>query len=66
MTTHRRGHHLAFNVRNLSTLLAELEKRGIPYGRSQVPGSNVQQAFFYDCEGNGVEMVYKQPEKEEL
>lgn len=57
----RRGHHLAFNVREMDSLLAELEKRGIPYGRSQVPGSNVQQAFFFDVEGNGIEMVYKPP-----
>jgi hypothetical protein len=50
----------------LDTLLGELEKRGIPFGRSQVPGSNIQQAFFYDCEGNGVEMVYRPPAGEEL
>lgn len=62
----RRGHHLAFNVRDLSALKAELDRRGIPYGTSQVPGSPIQQAFFYDIEGNGVEAVYRPLAPEEL
>lgn len=45
---------------------AELEKRGIPYGTSQVPGSAVQQLFCYDLEGNGIEAVYRPPAPEEL
>lgn len=62
----RRGHHLAFNVRDLAAVKAELDKRGIPYGTSQVPGSPVQQAFFHDVEGNGIEAVYRPPVSEEL
>lgn len=45
---------------------AELDKRGIPYGTSQVPGSPIKQLFFFDPEGNGVEAVYRPPAPEEL
>ena len=64
----RRGHHQAWNVQSLDKVKEELKKRGIPYGESQVPGRNVQQLFFYDVEGGGVECVYTPPteEKQEL
>jgi len=61
----RRGHHLAWNVRDLEPVKRALEAKGIPFGLSQVPGTDTKQLFAFDPEGNGLECVYKPP-KEEL
>lgn len=62
----RRGHHLAWNVRDLESVKRVLEARGIPFGLSQVPGTDTKQLFTFDPEGNGLECVYKPPPKEDL
>jgi len=62
----RRGHHLAWNVKDLEPVKRALEAMGIPFGLSQVPGTDTKQLFAFDPEGNGLECVYKAPPKEEL
>ena len=62
----RRGHHLAWNVKDLEPVKRVLEAKGIPFGLSQVPGTDTKQLFCFDPEGNGLECVYKPPSKEEL
>lgn len=62
----RRGHHLAWNVRDLEPVKRALEAKGIPFGLSQVPGTDTKQLFTFDPEGNGLECVYKPLPKEEL
>ncbi len=62
----RRGHHVAWNVQDLEAVKQKLEEVGIPYGESQVPGTDKLQLFAFDIEGNGLECVYTPPTKEEL
>ena len=62
----RRGHHLAWNVKDLEPVKRALEAKGIPFGLSEVPGTDIKQLFAFDPEGNGLECVYKPPPKGEL
>jgi len=62
----RRGHHLAWTVKDLESIKAALGTRGIPFGTSTVPGTDTRQVFAFDPEGNGLEFVYKPPPNQEL
>eukprot|EP00640_Fibrocapsa_japonica_P007326 CAMPEP_0113935900 /NCGR_PEP_ID=MMETSP1339-20121228/2933_1 /TAXON_ID=94617 /ORGANISM="Fibrocapsa japonica" /LENGTH=193 /DNA_ID=CAMNT_0000938191 /DNA_START=101 /DNA_END=682 /DNA_ORIENTATION=+ /assembly_acc=CAM_ASM_000762 len=64
----RRGHHLAFRCLDIDVVKQKLNERGIPYHSSSVPNTDVQQVFFFDPEGNGIEIgnfAEKQPPPKE-
>ncbi|TPX36589.1 hypothetical protein SmJEL517_g01291 [Synchytrium microbalum] len=67
-----RSHHIALRTENMETVLKILEARKIPYNLRVIPGSGgVRQLFFYDPDGNGVEIgefAFLQPafQKDEL
>jgi catechol 2,3-dioxygenase-like lactoylglutathione lyase family enzyme len=52
----RRSHHLALTVGNIDDAKARLEAHKVPFAMNAVPSTNVVQLFFYDCDGNGVEI----------
>ncbi|PSC71792.1 lactoylglutathione lyase [Micractinium conductrix] len=52
----RRGSHLAFEVEDFEEAEALLCRHGVEYSRHVLPDANMRQLFFYDPEGNGVEV----------
>jgi len=52
----RRGHHLAFRVFSTNTVEENLQHRKIPYSVSTIPGCEIKQIFFFDPDGNGIEV----------
>jgi hypothetical protein len=52
----RRGKHTAFEVGDLPAAEAQLRKWGITYNKFEVPGTDQYQCFFFDPEGNGIEI----------
>jgi catechol 2,3-dioxygenase-like lactoylglutathione lyase family enzyme len=54
----RRGHHIALSMRSAAEAEAVLLSHGIPCTRFVVPGgSETTQLFFFDPDGNGVELT---------
>lgn len=52
----RRSFHTALTVENIQEAMQALEVHSIPYAINKVPGTSVSQVFFYDPDGNGVEI----------
>lgn len=52
----RRANHLAFEVQDIAAMEERLVFFGIEYTKAKVPGTEAAQLFFYDPEGNGVEV----------
>lgn len=52
----RRANHLAFEVENAEAMEARLAFFGIEYTKVVIPGTDAFQLFFFDPEGNGVEV----------
>ncbi|MET0274655.1 MAG: VOC family protein [Phenylobacterium sp.] len=48
--------HFAFDVDALDPILAELDRRAIPYRAIDVPGTKIRQAFLQDPNGVRVEL----------
>uniref|UniRef100_A0A7N0TKH3 VOC domain-containing protein n=1 Tax=Kalanchoe fedtschenkoi TaxID=63787 RepID=A0A7N0TKH3_KALFE len=53
----RRGHHVCFSVSNFESFVQTLKDRGIKTHESSQPGSKVKQIFFFDPDGNGLEVA---------
>ncbi|CAM8924392.1 unnamed protein product [Rhodiola kirilowii] len=53
----RRGHHVCFSVSNFHSFLQTLMEKGIKTHESSQPGSKVKQVFFFDPDGNGLEVA---------
>lgn len=51
-----RGHHLAFGVSNYNQFVASLRRRGIQTHECVRPDGKTKQAFFFDPDGNGLEV----------
>lgn len=50
--------HIAFRSEGVDAMVERLERHGIPYRRSQVPGRNMAQLFFSDPAGTGLEINF--------
>jgi catechol 2,3-dioxygenase-like lactoylglutathione lyase family enzyme len=50
--------HIAFNCSGLIEFEARLRAIGVPYTKSIVPGTTMQQLFVKDPSGNGVEFSF--------
>ena len=55
-TAIRRSYHLCFKVTDLDRTKAALEALGVAYSLNSVPGTEMEQIFFYDPDGNGIEL----------
>ncbi|PON80055.1 Glyoxalase-like domain containing protein [Parasponia andersonii] len=53
----RRGHHICFSVSNFESFVHTLKEKGIENYRSSVPNRGVKQVFFFDPDGNGLEVA---------
>lgn len=52
----RRSYHLCFQVDDISATAEQLKSMGIQFSGAEVPGRNATQLFFYDPDGNGIEL----------
>ncbi|KAI8835116.1 Glyoxalase/Bleomycin resistance protein/Dihydroxybiphenyl dioxygenase, partial [Chytridium lagenaria] len=52
----RRSHHLALRIEDIGKAEKVLRRRGIAYHKDYLPGGQVAQLFFYDPDGNGIEL----------
>ncbi|KAL4420681.1 hypothetical protein ABPG75_010337 [Micractinium tetrahymenae] len=52
----RRGSHLALEVEDFEEAERMLRRHGVEYSRHVLPDADMRQLFFYDPEGNGVEV----------
>jgi catechol-2,3-dioxygenase len=56
--------HAAFNCTGRAEFEARLKRLGIPYRTAQVPLLNLDQLFFHDPAGNGVELQFDSGERQ--
>ncbi|KAJ7954876.1 Lactoylglutathione lyase/glyoxalase I family protein [Quillaja saponaria] len=52
-----RGHHICLSVSNFESFLQTLKDKGIETFERSVPGRNIKQVFFFDPDGNGLEVA---------
>ena len=50
--------HVAFTCSDLAYMSSKLKQMQIPFKLNSVPDSVIQQLFFYDPAGNGVELTF--------
>lgn len=59
-----RGHHLAFSVSNFDQFVQILKEKGIETFKKTQPDGKIKQVFFFDPDGNGLEVQsWKAPEQ---
>ncbi|KAM7280385.1 hypothetical protein ACFE04_007519 [Oxalis oulophora] len=52
-----RGHHVCFSISNFDSFVQSLKEKGIETFQRSVPGRNIRQVFFFDPDGNGLEVA---------
>ena len=52
----RRSEHVALTVSDIEQAKETLKEHGIVFAVNTVPGTEIEQLFFYDPDGNGVEI----------
>ncbi|CAN6439739.1 unnamed protein product [Victoria cruziana] len=52
-----RSHHLAFTVSNFDSFVQGLKEKGIQFSEMIQPNGRNRQVFFFDPDGNGVEVT---------
>ncbi|KAI3506278.1 hypothetical protein L1887_28635 [Cichorium endivia] len=52
-----RGHHLCFTVSNLDSFVKTLKEKGIETHERTQPNGKTKQVFFFDPDGNGLEVA---------
>ncbi|XP_062146115.1 glyoxylase I 4 [Alnus glutinosa] len=52
-----RGHHICFSVSNFDSFVRTLEEKGIQTFERSLPDGKVRQIFFFDPDGNGLEVA---------
>ncbi|XP_061354566.1 glyoxylase I 4 [Gastrolobium bilobum] len=55
-----RGHHLCFSVSNFQSFLHTLKDKGIQTFERSLPNGKIKQVFFFDPDGNGLEVASKE------
>ncbi|KAJ4891447.1 Lactoylglutathione lyase / glyoxalase I family protein [Raphanus sativus] len=51
------GHHICFSVSNFDSFLRSLKEKGIETFQKSLPDGKVKQVFFFDPDGNGLEVA---------
>ncbi|KAF8388072.1 hypothetical protein HHK36_026738 [Tetracentron sinense] len=51
-----RGHHVSFSVSNFDSFVQTLKEKGIQVFEKTQPDGKTKQAFFFDPDGNGLEV----------
>lgn len=57
-----RGHHLCLSVPNYDTFVQNLKEKGIDLHERTQPDGKTKQAFFFDPDGNGLEVSSQMPQ----
>ncbi|CAH1427953.1 unnamed protein product [Lactuca virosa] len=52
-----RGHHLCFTVSNFDSFVKTLKEKGIEIHERTQPNGKTKQVFFFDPDGNGLEVA---------
>ncbi|KAK9287795.1 hypothetical protein L1049_016235 [Liquidambar formosana] len=52
-----RGHHIAFSVSNFDSFVQTLKEKGIETFEATQPNGKTRQVFFFDPDGNGLEVA---------
>ncbi|KAJ4814526.1 Lactoylglutathione lyase / glyoxalase I family protein [Rhynchospora pubera] len=52
-----RGHHLSFSVSNFDSFVQTLKEKGIEVFQKTQPDGKTKQVFFFDPDGNGLEVM---------
>jgi catechol 2,3-dioxygenase-like lactoylglutathione lyase family enzyme len=52
----KRGHHMAFRTEDLALTMELLKEYGIKFAENVVPQTGQRQLFFFDPDGNGIEI----------
>ncbi|KAI9390236.1 hypothetical protein POPTR_008G153602v4 [Populus trichocarpa] len=52
-----RGHHVCFSVSNFDSFVQSLKDKGIKTFQRSVPNRPIRQVFFFDPDGNGLEVA---------
>ncbi|XP_021897123.1 lactoylglutathione lyase-like isoform X4 [Carica papaya] len=52
-----RGHHICFSVSNFDSFVQSLKEKGIETFQKSLPDGKVKQVFFFDPDGNGLEVA---------
>ncbi|KAI9089755.1 hypothetical protein K1719_029048 [Acacia pycnantha] len=55
-----RGHHICLSVSNFDSFLRTLKDKGIETFQKSLPNGNIKQVFFFDPDGNGLEVASKE------
>ncbi|KAG9158369.1 hypothetical protein Leryth_013118 [Lithospermum erythrorhizon] len=58
-----RGHHLCFSVPNFDSFVHSVKEKGIELYEGTQPDGTVKHAFFFDPDGNGLEVSSRFPEQ---
>ncbi|KAF5465718.1 lactoylglutathione lyase [Juglans microcarpa x Juglans regia] len=58
-----RGHHICFSVSNFESVVRALKEKEIKIFERSLPDGKVKQVFFFDPDGNGLEIGSLAPEK---
>ncbi|XVE65993.1 hypothetical protein DITRI_Ditri08aG0045600 [Diplodiscus trichospermus] len=55
-----RGHHICFTVSNFDSFVQSLKDKGIQTFQRSLPNGKVRQVFFFDPDGNGLEVASRE------
>ncbi|XP_012452645.1 uncharacterized protein LOC105774629 [Gossypium raimondii] len=55
-----RGHHICFTVSNFDSFVQSLKDKGIQTFQRSLPNGKVRQIFFFDPDGNGLEVASRE------
>ncbi|KAG0472241.1 hypothetical protein HPP92_016787 [Vanilla planifolia] len=55
-----RGHHICFSVSNFDDFVQSLKDKGIETFLTRQPEGKTKQLFFFDVDGNGLEVVNRE------
>ncbi|XP_021291735.1 uncharacterized protein LOC110422230 [Herrania umbratica] len=55
-----RGHHICFTVSNFDSFVQSLKDKGIETFQRSLPDGKVRQVFFFDPDGNGLEVASRE------
>ncbi|CAI9774059.1 unnamed protein product [Fraxinus pennsylvanica] len=56
-----KGHHICFSVSNFDSFVQSLKEKGIEVHEKAQPDGKTKQAFFFDLDGNGLEVSSQSP-----
>ncbi|KAL2463833.1 Lactoylglutathione lyase/glyoxalase I family protein [Forsythia ovata] len=56
-----RGHHICLSVSNFNSFVQTLKEKGVEVHEKTQPDGKTKQAFFFDPDGNGLEVSSQSP-----